>query len=437
MRFVGTIESKGLLVFVASILWLLLVCSCSENPNVQQGSASEKMVQCSIEVDAPYPVLASGQEYSLWPGDDGDLKLGAGSKMGDSDRYVLREDGVLEDHLTGLMWMFNAPYWAEVMQDDSYLKHQLRLIDILEVDRYIAEINDGVLSDNNLGYSDWRWPSVQEAISLFRFWGMSRRGPKLNVPSDFVRKIGGAARRSFTTSTPFPQSANQMYKISFSGWKEIGPSGSNAVMITPVRTIPQAEVRDESLLVRVPAVGPRKMDAMADKQWPVPRFEICEVDTQSSADDFVIDHLTGLMWARDAGGAGDLSWFEAVEYCQQLELGGYTDWRMPNIMEQLSVLCLGFASPALCNTDGDGVWSDGDPFLSVEASNYWSSTGYEMNHEKVYCVNLGNGGLVPEWVGRSPLNERITKLLTGKRCLRKVWPVRGGLQQKEEVSCDP
>lgn len=42
------------------------------------------------------------------------------------------------------------------------------------------------------------------------------------------------------------------------------------------------------------------------------------------------DNKTGLIWQRAQGGS--LSNFEtAVAYCNNLELGGRTDWRLPNI----------------------------------------------------------------------------------------------------------
>lgn len=43
-----------------------------------------------------------------------------------------------------------------------------------------------------------------------------------------------------------------------------------------------------------------------------------------------IDPKTGLMWTyRDNG--DDLNWKEAVRYCQKLTLGGFHNWRLPDI----------------------------------------------------------------------------------------------------------
>lgn len=41
----------------------------------------------------------------------------------------------------------------------------------------------------------------------------------------------------------------------------------------------------------------------------------------------VTDHITGLMWQRSDG--GEMTFEQALTYCDSLTLGGYTDWRIP------------------------------------------------------------------------------------------------------------
>ena len=60
--------------------------------------------------------------------------------------------------------------------------------------------------------------------------------------------------------------------------------------------------------------------------WPNPRFTV-GADTN-----VVTDNLTGLMWARNANLFGVVNWGTAVTNCNNLNYGGYTDWRLPNIM---------------------------------------------------------------------------------------------------------
>ena len=44
------------------------------------------------------------------------------------------------------------------------------------------------------------------------------------------------------------------------------------------------------------------------------------------------DNLTGLMW-QQATAPGTYTWQQALEYCTNLSLGGYDDWRLPAVKE--------------------------------------------------------------------------------------------------------
>ena len=53
---------------------------------------------------------------------------------------------------------------------------------------------------------------------------------------------------------------------------------------------------------------------------------------KTDAESIVADPETGLMWPRDDNGQ-DIDWHGADEYAQNLELAGYSDWRLPTIDE--------------------------------------------------------------------------------------------------------
>lgn len=125
--------------------------------------------------------------------------------------------------------------------------------------------------------------------------------------------------------------------------------------------------------------------------WPNPRFT-------DNGDGTVTDNLTGLMWLKNAAfsvttltvwtpptsGSGRLTWYESLMYIEKLNNGdfngieagncGYGDWRLPNIRELSSLVHYGFSRPAVANTAGTGQWSEGSPFVGVQAYPYWSST---------------------------------------------------------------
>jgi hypothetical protein len=59
-----------------------------------------------------------------------------------------------------------------------------------------------------------------------------------------------------------------------------------------------------------------------------------------------IDPSTGLMWAGKDNGK-DVSWNKALEYCRDLRLAGYTDWRLANMAELQRIFNSSANSPGL------------------------------------------------------------------------------------------
>ena len=81
-------------------------------------------------------------------------------------------------------------------------------------------------------------------------------------------------------------------------------------------------------------------------------------------DGTVTDNTTGLMWQQD-GLDYTVSWEDALSYCENLELGGHTNWRLPTIKELRSLVDYSQNYPSI-NTS---FFPDTQP-----ESDYWSST---------------------------------------------------------------
>jgi len=97
-----------------------------------------------------------------------------------------------------------------------------------------------------------------------------------------------------------------------------------------------------------------------------------------SGTDTETDLVTGLMWQKADDMQGRI-WAEAGPYCQDLELAGYDDWRLPSRMELLTIVDSGQYGPAI------------SPVFSCESTYYWSgSTTWEP--EFAWSVDFTRGG---------------------------------------------
>ena len=144
--------------------------------------------------------------------------------------------------------------------------------------------------------------------------------------------------------------------------------------------------------------------------WPTPRFT-------DNTDGTVTDNLTGLMWLQDAGcpTTAPMLWQPALDWVDSLNTTSiactnyipmtYTDWRLPNILELISLVDFGQSSPAL---------PLGHPFLNVTNGFYYSSTTSVVDPTAAWAINLDAGD-----PSDGAPNGKTT-------FLDHVWPVRGG-----------
>lgn len=85
------------------------------------------------------------------------------------------------------------------------------------------------------------------------------------------------------------------------------------------------------------------------------------------ADGTVTDSLTGLMWQQIPPGTGPrapalFDWEGAVRFCEDLSLGGRTDWRLPSVHELQTLVDYLLCGPAI------------DPVFAGAIGEFWTST---------------------------------------------------------------
>ncbi len=93
----------------------------------------------------------------------------------------------------------------------------------------------------------------------------------------------------------------------------------------------------------------------------------------------ITDSYSTLMWQDEADIKSD-TWENAIRHCEVLELGGYDDWRLPNINELFSIVD---KNPNIEYPKIDTVY-----FRYTESSKYWSSTNISTYS---WVINFGNG----------------------------------------------
>ena len=140
-------------------------------------------------------------------------------------------------------------------------------------------------------------------------------------------------------------------------------------------------------------------------EWPNPRFTNPDGTTPITGQ-VVLDQLTGLMWTKDADGPGyEMEWTSALTYITGMNAGagthGYTDWRLPNIRELLSLVRFGGCYPYTI---------DPTTFSNVREDYYWTSTTSACADWRAWRIDMHDGD-----------PSMYEKIMT-----HYIWPVRGG-----------
>ncbi len=99
----------------------------------------------------------------------------------------------------------------------------------------------------------------------------------------------------------------------------------------------------------------------------------------SKIGDIVIDSKTGLEWQDDTNVYD--TWQGAIDYCEALNLGRKSDWRLPNINELTSLVDDTRYKPAI----------DTAVFQNIALNYYWSSSTYDRNESYILVVDMNDG----------------------------------------------
>ena len=131
--------------------------------------------------------------------------------------------------------------------------------------------------------------------------------------------------------------------------------------------------------------------------------DVCAEFVRDDAKEVVNDSKTCLMWQDDSASKSvKKSWSDAIAYCQDLSFAGFTDWRLPNITELLSITDLKKYDPSIQetfkNSDSGFYWSSTSTTSASGTSDAWivdfnngkDDFHYKVNNIYVRCVRAGH-----------------------------------------------
>ena len=294
----------------------------------------------------PYAIVDTGQKKFY--GDDDVISLPAGGDdfFGQDATYTINDpsytdnnNGTITDNVTGLIW-------------------QKSLGEKLTYEEAQQKIESFKLA----GQNDWRIASVKELYSLIQFTG-TVKGEKAITPfidtQYFDQPLGGAN-----------EGEREIDAQIWSSTEYVGKTMKNDDTVFGVNFV-------DGRIKGYPKYNPRTK--APNKMY----FRFVRGNTDYGKNNFaakgdgtITDTATGLTW-QQADSTKGMNWEEALEYAENLTLGGYDDWRLPNAKELQSIVDYS-RSPETSNSPAI------DPIFKTSAIKneggekdypyYWSST---------------------------------------------------------------
>lgn len=99
----------------------------------------------------------------------------------------------------------------------------------------------------------------------------------------------------------------------------------------------------------------------------------------------MLDVITGLCWQKDFDTGGEMTWANAISYCDTLDLGGHSDWSLPSNNQLMTLIDeIGVSGATEVTLESFG-------FLNIHSTYYWSSSEYVPDTSKAWLVRFNTG----------------------------------------------
>jgi hypothetical protein len=206
------------------------------------------------------------------------------------------------------------------------------------------------------GYSDWRMPTIEELGSIVCF-DTSYPGPTTD-----------AGYFPNTQASFYWSSSTYAYYTNFA-WGVYFSHGHDDYYS-----------KDYDFYVRAVRGGRTGLFSSSDDLLISSKTATVDDHYVDNNDGTVTDTYTGLMWQQETPD-NLMTWEQALSYCENLSLAGYTDWRLPTIKEQRSIVDYSRYKPAINLAY----------FPDTNTSFYWSSTTYAGSTNNAWGVYFNYG----------------------------------------------
>lgn len=256
-------------------------------------------------------------DFTLTFGEDADYTINA-------PFFIKNNNGTVTDTITGLLWQ---------QTDGGEMTVEKAII-------YADTLTLG-------GFTDWRLPTAHESFSILNL-------QKVNPALDITVFTTSAAEYWWTSD----KQVNDATKI----WCTNSGGG--------VGNHPKSETMS--------AGGAKKFHVRAVRDVKTPTT----VSTQFTniGNGTIKDNLTGLTW-QQVPNADTLTWENALIYAEGLMLGGFSDWRLPNIKELQSINDERIINPSVSITY----------FSTIGIKKYWSSTSLPNQASRAWYLSTQFG----------------------------------------------
>jgi hypothetical protein len=214
--------------------------------------------------------------------------------------YTDNGDGTITDKVTALMWQ----------------KTMGEKMPFGEAFRRARESDRG-------GQHDWRVPTIKELYSLIQFTGKAsgQRAIEPFIDTHYFDQPLGDTRSG----------EREIDAQTWSATEYVGRTMRNDETVFGVNFV-------DGRIKGYPKYNPRTRQpnrmyfrfVRGVKDYGINTF----VDNKNGT---VTDAATGLMWQKSDSGLG-MNWEKALKYAEDLSLGGYSDWRLPNAKELQSIV---------------------------------------------------------------------------------------------------